>query len=230
MLRHHDGAERARIRIKNQVVAERAFARDPEPVRQHEVRGTALERDLAGLGAGEFGYVDIEIGLLVEAVSADDLQLPRQRSGLLRAMRMRSAATACEAANPSTAASAIRKAGSDRILNVLNWLMGLMGLMRPAIRHCRTWRGHPRHRHRWHRHGAVGLVAARLDNDRVSAGDFRPGDDDLADHERVRCAQIRIGTGFVECDAGALCCRSTVRCPSRPHRRPRHCAAGCRRC
>ncbi len=55
MLRHHHRAERARIGIERQLGAELALARHPQPVRDHHVGAAAAQRDLAGLGAGEFG-------------------------------------------------------------------------------------------------------------------------------------------------------------------------------
>ena len=81
--RHHHGAERARIGIEGEGVAERALARHPQPVRQDDIGGAAFQRDLAGLGAGQFGGLEIETGLLIEAVGFDDLKLPRQRAGFL---------------------------------------------------------------------------------------------------------------------------------------------------
>ena len=43
-----------------------ALARHPQPVRDDNVGGAALKRDLAGLGRGEFGDFEIKPGLLVE--------------------------------------------------------------------------------------------------------------------------------------------------------------------
>ena len=43
----------------------------------------AAKRDLAGLGARELGHFNGEIGLLVEAMRADDRQFPGEGAGLL---------------------------------------------------------------------------------------------------------------------------------------------------
>src|SRR5712692_1410169 len=77
--RHHDGAERARRRMEDQAVAERALPRHPQPVREHEIGRAALERDLAGLGRGELDGLDLEIEPAIEAMRLDDVELPRQR-------------------------------------------------------------------------------------------------------------------------------------------------------
>ena len=97
--RRHHGAERARRRIEDEVVAERAFARDPQPVRQHHVGRAALERDLAGLGRGELERLDPQIGFAVEAVRLDDVEPQDSVPVLCTATRMRSAAVALVAAN-----------------------------------------------------------------------------------------------------------------------------------
>ena len=82
--RRHHRAERARIRIEDEVVAQRTLAPDPQPVGDDQVGRSAFERDLAGLGAGKLGRLDREIMLPVEASGADDVELPGERSGLLR--------------------------------------------------------------------------------------------------------------------------------------------------
>ena len=82
--RRHHRAERARIRIEDEIVAQRTLAPDPQPVGDDQVGRAAFERDLAGLGAGKLGRLDREIMLPVEAGGADDVELPGERSGLLR--------------------------------------------------------------------------------------------------------------------------------------------------
>ena len=69
--------------IEHEIVAERALARDPQPVRQHHVGRAALERDLAGFGRGELERLDLQVGFAVEAMRLDDVELPRQRAGAL---------------------------------------------------------------------------------------------------------------------------------------------------
>ena len=81
--RHHHRAERAGIGIERQLGAELAFARHPQPVRDHDVGIAGAQRDLAGLGARELDHLDREISLLVEPVRADDGQFPGEGSGLL---------------------------------------------------------------------------------------------------------------------------------------------------
>ena len=78
--RHHDSAERARRRVKDQAVAECALARHPQPVRQHEVGRAAFEGDLAGFGRGKLDGFDGKVGPAVETIGLDDVQLPGQRS------------------------------------------------------------------------------------------------------------------------------------------------------
>ena len=68
--RHHHGAKRRGRRIEHELVAERTFARHPQPVRQHQVDRAALERDLAGFGRGQLHPLDIEVELPVEPVRA----------------------------------------------------------------------------------------------------------------------------------------------------------------
>ena len=105
--RRHHGAERARRRIEDEVVAERAFARDPQPVRQHHVGRAALERDLAGLGRGELERLDPQIGFAVEAVRLDDVEPQDSVPACTAATWMRSAAVALVAANARAATAAI---------------------------------------------------------------------------------------------------------------------------
>ncbi len=81
--RHHHGAERAGRRIEHQAVAERALARDPQPVRQHQVGGAALERDLAGLGRRQLDRIDLQVELAVEPMRADDVEFPGERASAL---------------------------------------------------------------------------------------------------------------------------------------------------
>src|SRR5262249_61878090 len=44
----HDGAERARIGIEYEIVAQCTFPRDPQPVRDNDICGAPLEGDLVG--------------------------------------------------------------------------------------------------------------------------------------------------------------------------------------
>src|SRR5262249_53960922 len=48
-----------------------------------DVGGAAAQRDLSRLGRGELDRRDREVGLTVEPVGADDVELPCQRPGLL---------------------------------------------------------------------------------------------------------------------------------------------------
>ena len=63
--------------------SERALARDPQPVGQDDVGAAADQRDLAGFGGGELGGLEIDTGFLVEAIGADDRQLPAEGAGRL---------------------------------------------------------------------------------------------------------------------------------------------------
>ncbi len=80
---HHHGAERAGRGVEYQAIAQGTLARNPEPVRKHEIDRAAFERDLAGFGRGEFERFDREARLAVEAVRLDDIHFPRQRAGPL---------------------------------------------------------------------------------------------------------------------------------------------------
>src|SRR5579862_8982656 len=55
-----------------------------------------------------------------------------------------------------------------------------------------------------HTHGTAGLHAAAFDHDWRRAGHFRPGDDNLADHERMRRTAEHVRTRLVEGHAGGL--------------------------
>src|SRR6266576_536906 len=62
--------------IKDEIIAERTLARDPKPIRKHEVGRAALERDLAGSGRSELDGIDRKIKLAIEPVRPDDVELP----------------------------------------------------------------------------------------------------------------------------------------------------------
>jgi hypothetical protein len=81
----HHGAQRAGIRIKLEILPERALARGPEPVRDNHIDAAAGQGDFAGLGGSEIGDFEIEAGGLVEATGFDDAELPAERAALLRA-------------------------------------------------------------------------------------------------------------------------------------------------
>src|ERR1700704_515731 len=70
---HHHRAERAGRGIENQAVAERPLARDPQPVRQHQIGRAALERDLAGFGRGELDGFDDRIKIAIESIILVDV-------------------------------------------------------------------------------------------------------------------------------------------------------------
>ena len=77
ILRRHHRAERARIGREQKLVAERSFARHPKPVLDDHVGGAALERDLARLGGGKLGRLDVQIRRLVEPARLDHARSPR---------------------------------------------------------------------------------------------------------------------------------------------------------
>ena len=81
---HHHGPERAQIRVVDEPVAQRPLARHPGPIRHDDVGRAGAQRNLAGLGTCELDRLDIQLGLLVEAVRLDDVELPGQRPGFLR--------------------------------------------------------------------------------------------------------------------------------------------------
>jgi hypothetical protein len=63
--------------------AQRALARHPQPVGHDHVGGAAAQRDLARLRARQFQGLDGQAGLLVEAVRADHVELPGDRTHFL---------------------------------------------------------------------------------------------------------------------------------------------------
>jgi hypothetical protein len=81
--RHHHCAKRARGRIKDEAVTQRALARDPEPIGKHNIGRAALERDLAGFGRCKLHGLDREVELAIDAMGFDDIDLPRERAGFL---------------------------------------------------------------------------------------------------------------------------------------------------
>ena len=85
VLLHHDRADRGRIRIELQPGAKRPLTRHPQPVHHRDIHRTGVERQLAGIGRRHFGKLEIEIGGGSQPMPFDDIELPRERSGLLQA-------------------------------------------------------------------------------------------------------------------------------------------------
>ena len=83
ILGRHHRAERGRIGREQELVAERPFARRPEPVRDDHVGAAAHQRNLARLGRGKLGRLDVETHGLVEPARLDEFDLPGRRSRFL---------------------------------------------------------------------------------------------------------------------------------------------------
>ena len=81
--RRHHGAERARIGIEDQVVAERPLARNPQPVRDDEIGGAAFSAILPASVLASSG-VSMSRSAFLSRPWLDDVELPGERAGLLR--------------------------------------------------------------------------------------------------------------------------------------------------
>ncbi len=72
------------MRIEGERRPSGALARHPQPIRDDDIDRAALNGDLGGVGIGELGHGELEPGLLIEAKSRDDGQLPDAGAGLLQ--------------------------------------------------------------------------------------------------------------------------------------------------
>jgi hypothetical protein len=79
----NDRADRARIGIKHKVRAETALARNPQPIRDNDVGGATAQCNDRRVERRDIDDLQVEIGLSVEPLRADDADFPRKRAGLL---------------------------------------------------------------------------------------------------------------------------------------------------
>ena len=69
-----------------------ALARHPQPIGDDDIGGAALNGDLGGVGVGELGDLELELGLLIEPERATTASSQTPEPVFCRARRRRSAA------------------------------------------------------------------------------------------------------------------------------------------
>ena len=76
-----DGANLPRIGEKGVIGALVPLARDPDPIRDDDVRLSACEHDIGGLFSGHRNHGKLDAMSFVKPVMDDRVDLPRDRSG-----------------------------------------------------------------------------------------------------------------------------------------------------